>query len=159
MVRVVKTSVIITIISILIFSACNISSSQFLASYDLNQCFIDAGHRYHVHPNLLWAIAKVESNFNYTALNRNSNGTYDIGIMQINTSWLPVLKKYGLYDEKQIWNPCYNIHVGAWVLAQCINKYGYTWDAVGCYNASSKIKRIKYSQKVWEVLRQYVREQ
>ncbi|MDI1473014.1 lytic transglycosylase domain-containing protein [Thermodesulfovibrio sp. 1176] len=150
---------ILLVIFMLIFLTQNISSSQSLQPYEINQCFLEAGQKYGIHPNLLWAIAKVESNFNYTALNRNGNGTYDIGIMQINTSWLPVLKKYGLYDERQIWNPCYNIHVGAWVLAQCINKYGYTWEAVGCYNASSKIKRIKYSQKVWEVLRQYVREQ
>lgn len=133
--------------------------SPFTYCMDLNQCFIDAGKLYNIHPNLLWAIAKVESGFNPFALNRNSNSTYDIGIMQINSSWIPVLKRYGLTDPSQLWHPCYNIHVGAWILAQCIQQYGYTWEAVGCYNASSKTKRIKYSHKVWEVLKNYVREQ
>ncbi|GAB5045611.1 lytic transglycosylase domain-containing protein [Thermodesulfovibrio sp. TK110] len=122
---------------------------------DINQCFIDAGNRYGVHPNLLWAIAKVESRFNPYAINKNANGSYDIGIMQINSSWIPVLKAYGLTDPRHLWNPCYNIHVGAWVLSQCIKKFGYTWDAVGCYNASSKVKRVRYSQKVWKELQPY----
>ncbi len=107
---------------------------------DINQCFKDAGALYGVHPNLLWAIAKVESGLNPMAINRNLNGTVDIGIMQINSSWIPVLKAYGLKDERYLWEPCYNIHVGAWVLAQCIKKFGYTWEAVGCYNATSKTK-------------------
>lgn len=126
---------------------------------EIKQCFINAGEKYKIHPNLLWAIAKVESNFNYSAINRNSNGTYDIGIMQINSSWIPVLKKYGLRDESYLWEPCYNIYVGAWILAQCIQKYGYTWNAVGCYNAVSLEKRVKYSKKVQQVLKPYIRNQ
>jgi soluble lytic murein transglycosylase-like protein len=47
---------------------------------------------YKVHPDILRAITKVESNFNPRALNKNQNGTYDIGIMQINSSWIPVLE-------------------------------------------------------------------
>lgn len=106
---------------------------------------------YNIHPNILWAIAKVESNFNPYAINRNANGSYDIGIMQINSSWIPVLKRYGLSDVKQLWDPCYNIHIGAWVLSQCIEKHGYTWQAVGCYNAVSPAKKIRYMSKVWQV--------
>lgn len=141
----------------IVFFTCSTTDSQSFSYYDVNQCFIDAGKQYGIHPNLLWAIAKTESNFNYTALNKNDNGTYDIGIMQINSSWIPVLKRYGLVNPSQLWYPCYNIHVGAWVLAQCIQRYGYTWEAVGCYNASSKTKRIKYSHKVWKALQPYVR--
>lgn len=123
---------------------------------DINQCFVEAGKMYNIHPNLLWAIAKVESRFNPYAINRNSNGTYDIGIMQINSSWLPVLKTYGLKDKRHLWNPCYNIHVGAWILGQCIQKYGYTWTAIGCYNATSRTKRVKYINKVWKELKPYI---
>jgi soluble lytic murein transglycosylase-like protein len=112
-------------------------------------CFEEAGRYYGVSPRLLWAIAKVESNFNPKALNRNKNGTYDIGLMQINSRWLPVLRRYGLYDDRLIWEPCYNTFVGAWVLRQCINKYGYNWRAVDCYNKGSRAKET--SQYVWRV--------
>lgn len=123
---------------------------------ELNQCFIQAGQYYQIHPNLLWGIARVESNFNPYAINKNSNGTYDIGIMQINSSWIPVLKSYGLKNSSWLWNPCYNIYVGAWVLNQCIQKLGYTWEAVGCYNAKSNYKRIKYSKKIYDVIKPYI---
>ena len=50
-------------------------------------CFEEAGSQYGISPQLLWSIAKTESNFNPRAINRNSNGTYDYGLMQINSSW------------------------------------------------------------------------
>ena len=36
--------------------------------------------------------------------------------MQINSSWLPILAKYGI-AKSDLLNPCVNTHVGAWVLA------------------------------------------
>ncbi|MDW7973432.1 MAG: lytic transglycosylase domain-containing protein [Thermodesulfovibrio sp.] len=125
----------------------------------INACFRQAGQHYSVHPNILWAIAKVESNFNPFAINKNTNGTFDIGIMQINSSWISVLKRHGLKHESMLWDPCYNIYVGAWVLSQCIAKHGYTWEAIGCYNAVSSTKRVKYANKVYKALEPYIRDQ
>lgn len=111
-------------------------------------CFEDAGRYYGVSPQLLWAIAKVESNFNPKAINRNKNGTYDIGLMQINSSWFPYLKKHGI-NPSLLWDPCYNAHVGAMVLRHCIDTYGYSWRAVDCYNKGKKAR--ENSRYVWKV--------
>ena len=111
-------------------------------------CFEDAGRYYGVSPHLLWAIAKVESNFNPRAINRNKNGTYDIGLMQINSSWFAYLKKHGI-DPSLLWEPCYNVYVGAMVLRHCIDTYGYSWRAVDCYNKGKKAK--ENSMYVWKV--------
>lgn len=121
------------------------------SNQDMNKkfCFEEAGRLYGVSPLLLWGIAKVESKFNPRAINYNSNGTYDFGVMQINSTWYRIL-------GKEIWSrlaePCFNIHVGAWVLAQCVQRYGHTWRAVGCYNASSEKKRVAYAQKIAKAL-------
>ncbi len=113
-------------------------------------CFAEAGEEYGISPQLLWAIAKAESNFRPAAINRNTNGTYDYGVMQINSAWH---RKLGSACWQQLGEPCYNIRVGAWILAQCIKKHGYTWEAVGCYNAGSKPnrkqRRISYANKVY----------
>lgn len=113
-------------------------------------CFEEAGAMYGVSPRLLWAIAKVESGFNPSAVNYNQNGTYDFGVMQINSMWRRSL-------GKNIWqalgDPCINVKVGAWILAQCIQKHGYTWKAVGCYNASSEYKGMLYIKRVYGELK------
>lgn len=110
-------------------------------------CFEEAGTIYGVSPHLLWAIAKVESGFNPAAVNYNRNGTYDFGVMQINSRWKPYLGKLWNYLD----DPCTNVKVGAWILAQCIQKHGYTWKAVSCYNTGlGESKRgTKYVRKVY----------
>ncbi|MEN6317937.1 MAG: lytic transglycosylase domain-containing protein [Syntrophaceae bacterium] len=115
-------------------------------------CFEEAGQLYNISPQLLWSIAKVESNFQPEALNRNRNGTYDFGVMQINSSWRMML---GEERWAKLGDPCMNVKVGAWILAQCIARHGYTWKAVGCYNAASKNKRDAYARKVYDVLIRY----
>ena len=111
-------------------------------------CFKEAAQRYSVSENLLYAIAKTESNLNARASNRNENGTEDIGLMQINSSWLPALAKYGIGRE-QLLDPCTNVNIGAWVLADNIRRFGPTWKAVGAYNAASSHKQQDYVNKVW----------
>ncbi len=117
-------------------------------------CFEEAGDRYNINPYLLYTIAKVESNLNPNAIHYNKNGSYDIGLMQINSNWLPVLKRFGI-TEKDLYNPCQNVFVGAWVLAQCINKFGNTWKAIDCYNKGSKAKNS--SKYVWKIYNEYMR--
>lgn len=110
-------------------------------------CFDEAAARYGLPASLLKAISRVESSGNPHAVNRNSNGSYDIGHMQINSQWLPVLQRYGI-DQRMLLDACVSTYVGAWVLAQNIRRYGYTWTAVGAYNATSPSKRMVYARKV-----------
>lgn len=122
-----------------------------LMSCHASACWEEAAQRYGVNVYLLYAIAKTESNLNPSAINRNKNGSYDVGLMQINSSWFPVLRKYGI-DEKQLYQPCVSIHVGAWILAQNIRSLGYSWDAVGAYNARHPVRRAQYALKVYKNL-------
>jgi soluble lytic murein transglycosylase-like protein len=130
-------------------ACCLLLSTMLLISSRASACWEEIGSKYGIHPSLLYAIAKTESNFNPKAFNRNKNGSYDIGIMQINSGWLPTLKKHGI-TEKQLYEPCVNIDVGAWILAQSIQRVGNSWEAVGAYNASSAHLRLKYASKVYK---------
>lgn len=115
-------------------------------------CWDAAAARYGVNPYLLYAIAKTESHLDPAAINRNNkDGSYDIGLMQINSRWLPVLRKYGV-GEAELLDACTNIQVGAWVLAENMHRMGNSWDAVGAYNASSPERRLKYALKVYRNL-------
>ncbi|WP_414450197.1 transglycosylase SLT domain-containing protein [Burkholderia sp. 22PA0099] len=112
-------------------------------------CIDDAAAFEHVSVGLMRAIAQVESGTRTNVINTNSNGTTDIGLMQINSSWLPRLAREGI-TEQSLLDPCTNAYVGAWILSQNIRQYGPTWNAVGAYNASSPDKRLAYAQKVYD---------
>lgn len=114
-------------------------------------CFDEAAARYKVSAQLLRDISQVESSMNPNAIGVNDDGSEDLGLMQISSYWLPKLNRYGI-TRKDLFVPCDNIHVGAWILAHNIAQYGHTWRAVGAYNARSEKKREKYVKKVWAVM-------
>ena len=113
-------------------------------------CFEDAGKQYGVDDSLLETIAVVESNMNPKAFHRNRNGSFDMGLMQINSVWIETL---GLDREELMSNPCYNVMAGAQILKRCVDQYGLNWNAVGCYNATNLQKRINYSWGIFHKLK------
>ena len=113
-------------------------------------CFEEAGEEYAISPELLWAIAKTESAFNTHALHYNANGSFDYGLMQINSSWY---KELGRERWMRLNDGCYNVKVGAWILDRCIKRYGYTWAAVGCYNGVSQDKKVRYANRIYRTLK------
>lgn len=122
------------------------------ASTSFNACFAYVGHYYHVSPSVLRAIARHESHFDRTAFHKNRDGSFDIGIMQINSSWFPTLRRSGIDPDELLRRPCINIAVGAWILRQNILTYGYTWTAVGAYNARTPWKRLRYERAVAQAM-------
>lgn len=117
------------------------------AAFPALACWDAAAQRYQVSSALLYAIARTESGLNPLAIGRNGNGSRDIGLMQINSAWLPTLASHGI-NERDLFEPCTNIEVGAWILAGNVSRLGYTWDAVGAYNAASPALRRAYVDKV-----------
>lgn len=101
-------------------------------------CFTAASRRYGLDAGLLRAVASAESDLRPDAVNRSHverTGTVDIGLMQVNSSWLPRLASYGI-GERDLREPCTNVAVGAWILAQSFMRHGNQWAAVGAYNAA-----------------------
>jgi soluble lytic murein transglycosylase-like protein len=112
-------------------------------------CFTEAAARYRISPDLLQAIARVESNMNAEAIRNNQNGTKDYGLMQINTVWLNQLSGHGV-SQVHLMDPCMNIMVGAWILSGLVAKHGLSWQTVGRYHSSTIGRRDEYARKVYE---------
>ena len=101
--------------------------------YAQSYCFNRAAFKYGLPVSLIKAVAYTESGFNPQAIDYDNNGTYDYGVMQINTVWYKQLKPY--------WNnladPCYNVMVGSWILYRCVKQYGSIKKGLACYNSGS----------------------
>ena len=128
-----------------------ISGNQALAN-----CWVETASRYDIEPELLQAIAAVESGYRADVTNEaNSNGTRDIGLMQINSMHLPRLLKQGITEERLLSEPCLSVEVGASILAEFIQRFGYNWTAVGSYNVGvgqgpqREALRMRYAEKIW----------
>lgn len=129
------------------------------ASPELEACFERHAARFGLDPDLLRSIAGVESGMRPEAENTSHlarTGTRDMGLMQINSGWLPTLARYGI-DQVQLRDPCTNIEVGAWILSGLLQRLGDSWEAVGAYNAAcTELKgadcrraRARYAWRVW----------
>lgn len=120
-------------------------------------CFKSASDRFQIDHRLLIAIAEVESSMNPKAIVLNKRRgkivSEDVGLMQINSSWFPVLAGMGITRNDLLSNPCQNIYVGSWILAKNIASNGVNWESVGAYNAGFKNAnapfRMKYAKKVY----------
>ncbi|OBR54049.1 lytic transglycosylase domain-containing protein [Paraburkholderia tropica] len=114
-------------------------------------CLDDAAAFRHINVQLVRAIAKQESGVRADAVNVNRNGTEDIGLMQINSSWLPKLARYGIRRE-HLFNACVNAYVGTWILASNIRQFGPTWKAVGAYNSPTSAHQLVYANSIYRRL-------
>lgn len=126
-------------------------------------CWEQAASQHNIEPELLQAIAAVESGFRAQAMNHtNRNGTRDIGLMQINSIHLPRLLKQGITEDRLLNEPCLSVEVGASILAEFIQRFGYNWTAVGAYNAGPgsgperEALRRRYAEKIWAYYEQLV---
>ena len=110
-------------------------------------CFYTSSRKYGVPVDLLMAIAQTESSFRHDIKGRLGHGA-DHGLMQINDYWVPKLRKRFNITLTDIYNPCTNIEIASWILAHNFVQFGYSWRAVGAYNAVTEWKRVRYINKV-----------
>ena len=118
-----------------------------------------AARHYNIHKEVLSAVLAVEGG--RTGMKkRNSNGSYDIGPMQINSTWLSELRQRGISEYAVTYDYCTNILVGAWILARELMGSGAPrgtaeyWQAVGRYNSRTPYFNARYAVRVWHKVKQ-----
>lgn len=104
-------------------------------------CINKAAISHHVSAALLLAIMKKENGRNGQAV-RNKGGSYDLGIFQVNTRWLPTLARYGYTRDDIQYDPCKNVMAASWILALSLANGKTAWSGVGDYHSHT----INYNQ-------------
>ncbi|HCP2533736.1 TPA: type 4b pilus CFA/III lytic transglycosylase CofT [Escherichia coli] len=116
-------------------------------------CFEQAGYDSNIDPDLLRAIAKVESNDNHLAIGKNPVNGFGVGLMQIDSQNFEHLQRFDIAPEMLL-DACINVYAGAYFLRLAVNRMGHNWDAIGAYNAGfsktprQKKRRYQYASKV-----------
>jgi len=123
-----------------------------VASSELRSCLVSAAYEYRVPPDVLRGIMRVEGGRIGQAV-RNTNGTYDLGPMQINSLWVPRLARLWGVDDAQAWdavrdNPCENIYIGAWILKQKVAETGTLYNGIAYYHSATSRYGRPYAAKV-----------
>ncbi len=125
---------------------------------ELRACIDMASDAYRIPAYLIRGIVSVESRWNPYAKAHNPDGSVDIGPMQVNSRWLKHPEVLAAkVSEADLHEPCTNIFVGTWVLANLFRKHGVNWEAVGRYNSATPSRRDRYAWMVYSAIPESLR--
>lgn len=120
-------------------------------------CISIAAQKYEIPPPILRAIYRVEGG-KIGMANKNDNGSYDLGVMQINTIWLDELSKNTGENEQSLVHklkndPCYNVSTASWILSNHLSTTkGDYYKAVGYYHSKTPKYFNRYIKKIEKAL-------
>lgn len=107
-------------------------------------CSIVASIKYEIPVNILLAIAEKEGGKPHQWV-RNRNGTFDVGAMQFNTTYLKELSKYGITPDHVAKPGCYAYDLAAWrVRLHIKNDKGDIWTKAANYHSRTPKYNVKY---------------
>ncbi len=122
------------------------------------ECINQAAITYYVPAKVIISVIATEGG-KVGLAKENKKGSYDYGPMQINSSWLPTMRKYGYSEQLLRYDPCVNVMAGTWILSNKIAQSRDYWSGVANYhsvtpslNARYKIKVLNYYQLLSQIL-------
>lgn len=116
-------------------------------------CMALAASIYHLPPRVLPSIHVVEGGWPGAAV-RNTDGSEDLGVMQVNTLWIGPLALYtGLpahvVRQKLVSQPCFNIVAAGAILRDYLDEaQGDLMQAVGYYHSHRPALGLPYQARV-----------
>jgi hypothetical protein len=112
-------------------------------------CAIAASIHYHVPADGLLAVYQIENGASGQWV-RNANGTYDVGPMQFNTSYLATLRQYGIQAKNvESTGRCYPFELAAWRIHEHIQgTRGDLWTRIAHYHSTSPGEVSRYRARL-----------
>ncbi len=116
-------------------------------------CMALVASLYQLPPRVLPAIQGVEGG-QPGLVSRNTDGSADLGVMQVNTRWLEPLARFTGLDEaivrdRLLTRPCFNIAAAGLILRTYLNEtHGNLMRAVGDYHSHTRPLNTAYQAQV-----------
>ncbi len=132
----------------LFLTKCLFANVDFYSQYD--DIFKKYEKEFGISYFLMKSIAITENaKFDENAIMYNTNGTKDIGLMQINTSWKHWMPEAGITNEK-LKDVDFNIKVAFMIVDRIIQQHGYSWDSIGRYHSGTPKFKKAWLKKIKE---------
>jgi Transglycosylase SLT domain len=116
-------------------------------------CMLAVSQFYHLPPRVLPSIQVVEAGQPGT-ISHNLNGTGDLGVMQVNSRWIPYLAQSWFMTprevaERLIREPCFNVAAAGAIMRIYLDEaHGDVFRAVGYYHSHTPELAFGYQIKV-----------
>jgi hypothetical protein len=116
-------------------------------------CMALVASLYNLPPRVLPSIHAVEGGQRGT-VHVNADGSQDLGVMQVNTRWLPALSAYtglsvDVVRDHLIWRACFNIAAAGAIMRTYLDEAdGDLMRAVGYYHSHTPLLSQKYQALV-----------
>lgn len=107
------------------------------------RCIVPASGYHKVNPHVLRAVLRVESGLRPTAINKNANGTIDVGMGQMNSMHFPALAQQGIAPGHLL-DECIASYVAAWHLGKIMREHGNNWQAIARYHSATPYFNYRY---------------
>lgn len=128
-----------------------------MVSQAVLSCLLAAANTYQIPSSVLYAIMENEGG-KMGEVSENTNGSYDLGIMQINSLWLPELAKHWGVSQTEaayavVNDTCTNFNVAAWILNKKIAEAdGSLMNGIAFYHSRTPNLGRKYAMKIYNTL-------
>jgi hypothetical protein len=100
----------------------------------------------------LWGLRDQEAGW-IGAEVRNTNGSHDLGPLQINSWWVPRIAAMISQPERSVrywlrYDPCFGAEAARWIFLSALQSTGDYWAAVGIYHSPTSWRQRRYSSAV-----------
>ncbi|QTH24895.1 lytic transglycosylase domain-containing protein (plasmid) [Rhizorhabdus wittichii] len=100
----------------------------------------------------LWGLRDKEAGWIGAEI-RNTNGSHDLGPLQVNTWWVPRIAHQVGRSEPQVrqWlrdDACFNVDVARWIFLSALSETGDYWRAIGIYHSPTPWRQRRYAENV-----------
>ena len=100
----------------------------------------------------LWGLRDQEAGWIGAEI-RNTNGSHDLGPLQINSWWIPKIAKLISKPSAHVrhwlrFDPCFNAGAARWIFLSGLASTGDYWTAVGVYHSPTGWRQRRYSASV-----------
>ena len=121
-------------------------------------CMVAAAAFYHLPPRVLPSIQAVEGG-RVGMIHANTNGTADLGVMQVNTTWIQPLARVARLSVDQVayrlvYDGCFNVAAAAAIMRVYLTEArGNLMTAIGHYHSHTPALSQAYQERVLDAAR------